>query len=186
MKTPVFAAALLMTLSLARTSLLPSSAGISGHPEVTRFLSLPKFDRRQLREITQGFYNLLELHASHVNPNKPVGRVLLEDDQHLFTTKIMNAVDSEIVGLKGDIKHSSKLTTEVGEVLGTAKGYFDKVKEAKDKLEHPMDAIGGAVKDTVSNALGGLGSRFGFRALEEEKKEEGESRSAGHFGSVLA
>lgn len=176
MKTTAAAVALLMTVSMCTCSLLPSDSGLLDHPVVARYLSLPKYDKEHLQQITQGFYNLLEMHASQVAPGKPMDRVLLEHDKHLFTTKIMNAVEGEIVGLKGDIKHSSKLTNDVGEILGSAKGYFDKVKDAKKKLENPVDAIGDAVKDSVGNALGGLTSSFGFRVLEEAEQKEGECR----------
>lgn len=177
MKTTTFAAAFLAMASMCTCSLLPSDSGVLNHPQVSRFLSLPKFNKEQLQQITRGFYNLLEMHASHFAPGQPLERVLLENDRHLFATKIMNAVDGEIVGLKGDIKHSSKLTSSVGEILGTAKGYFDKVKDAKQKLENPIDAIGDAVKDSVGNALGGLTNSLGFRVLEEAEKKEGESCS---------
>jgi hypothetical protein len=96
-------------------------------------------------------------------------RVLIAGHKHLFSEKIKNAVDAEIVGLRGDIKHSDQMTDKVGEILGTARGYFDKVKEAKKTLENPVGAIG----DAVSGAIGDIGSSFGFRNLEGEAKDEG-------------
>jgi hypothetical protein len=116
----------------------------------------------------------MEIHAAQLKSKKTLGRVLAENNKHLFTEKVMNAVDGEIVGLKGDLKHSSKLSDNVGEILGSARGYFDKVKEAKAKLENPVGAIGDAVKDSLGGAIGDIGKSFGFRNLEgEEGKEEG-------------
>ena len=148
-----------------------NSGSTQNHPQVSKFRSLPKYTPDQLRQLTQGFYSLMEMHAAQLKSDKPLGRVLAENNKHLFTEKIMNAVDGEIVGLKGDLNHSSKLTDNVGEILGTARGYFDKVKEAKQKLENPVGAIGDALKDSVGGALGNIGSSFGFRNLEGEKKE---------------
>lgn len=172
MKTTTLVLAL-AAFHASSASILPSDASIRSHPEVARFRSLPKMDGDQLRRLTQGFYTMLQLHAAQVDPSKPLERVLLEHNKHLFSEKIKNAVDAQIVGLKGDIKHSDKLTDKVGETLGTARGYFDKVKSAKEKLENPVGAIG----DVVSDSLGGIASTFGFRNLEEAADgEEGEGR----------
>lgn len=168
---------LILLLSLSSsimTSLMSSSS--SSHPSTSKYASIPKMNADQLRELTRGFFTLLQLHASKVAPKKPMHRVLLESSNHLFTEKIKNAVDGELVGLKGDIKHSKGLSGNVGEVLTSARGYFDKVKEAKKKLDNPVAAVGDLVKDQVGNALGGLTSSLGFRALEEEQKEEGKDR----------
>jgi hypothetical protein len=115
----------------------------------------------------------MEMHAAQLKSGKPLGRVLVENNKHLFTEKIMNAVDGEIVGLKGDLKHSSTLTENVGEILGSARGYFNKVKEVKAKLDNPVGAVGDAIKDSVGGALGDIGKSFGFRNLEGEEKKEG-------------
>ena len=164
---------LLITTSI-NCSLLYSDSTLN-HPQVNQFRSLPKYTPDQLRQLTQGFYSLMEIHAAQLKTGKPLGRVLIENNRELFAEKIKNAVDGEIVGLKGDLKHSSKLTENVGEILGTARGYFNKVKEAKEKLENPVGAIGDAVKDSVSGALGNIGSSFGFRNLEGEENKEGGS-----------
>ena len=171
MKTQTTFILMLALSSSITTSLISSSS--SSHPSTSQYASLPKMNSEQLRELTRGFFTLLQLHASQVSSKKPMERVLMESSHHLFTEKIKNAVDGELVGLKGDIKHSKSLSGNVGEVLTSARGYFDKVKEAKKKLENPVSAVGDLVKDQVGNALGGLTSSLGFRALEEENKEEG-------------
>lgn len=113
---------------------------------------------------------MLQLHAAQIDSKKPMERVLLAGHKHLFSEKVKNAVDAEMVGLKGDIKHSDQMTDKVGEILGTARGYFDKVKEAKKALDNPVGAIG----DAVGDAVGNIASSFGFRNLEgEDAKEEG-------------
>lgn len=166
MKSVASITLLLLLSSPMICSILPSSS--LAHPETLRFDSLPKMNSQQLRELTQGFYTLLQLHAAKKYPGKPMERVLVENNKHLFTEKIKNAVDGELVGLKGDIKHSKKLAGNVGEVLTSARGYFNKVKDVKKKLENPVGAVGDMVKGSVGKALGGLTSSFGFRALKEE------------------
>lgn len=159
------------------------------HPNVAHFRSLPKMNGDELRKLTEGFYTLLQLHAAQVEAGKPMERVLVENHRVLFAEKVKNAVEAEIVGLKGDIKHSEKMTNSVGEMLGSARQMYDKVKGVKEKLENPVGAVGDIVKDSVGNALGGLTNSLGFRVLEEEqkegdKKEEGREVSKGINGEL--
>lgn len=162
---------LLLTLtmiSLASSAIL-DKAGDSFQKTMSHYRTLPKLEMHQMRQLTQGFFTVLQLHVlnsadKHKDFSKPgsMGRVLIEKEKHMFSEKVQAAVDGELMGLKGDVKGSQKLSLKVKDILGSARGYFDQVKTAKENLTNPAAAIGGALK-------AGLGKLSPFRTLEEEQ-----------------
>lgn len=125
---------------------------------------MPKMNAKELRELTKNFLTLLHLHVSQISTNKPMERVLIENSQHLFTEKIKSVVNGELTGLKGDVKHSKGLSSKVGELLSSARGYFNKVKDVKNKLDNPVGAVGSLIKGKIGGAFDGLSS-LKFREL---------------------
>lgn len=143
------------------------------------FKQLPKLSPENLQEVIKGFNSVIHLMAIHHAPEgadftKPgtMERILVETESSEENESFMEKVDGQLIGLKGDIAQSEGLTGKVGEVLESAKGYFDQVKQAKEKLMNPTALVGDAVSGAIGGAVGDITSSFGFRRRLEETEGE--------------
>lgn len=168
---------LLLILTPTFTTILDDKKHLLGE-DYELYSKLPKLDPRNLEEIIKGFNSVMDLMVLHKSPKGldlshkgNFERVLSEVESSENNESFMEKVDGQLMGLKGDIKQSEGLTSQVGEVLDKAKGYFNQVKEAKDNLMNPGAMIGNAVSGALGGAVGNIAGSFGFRRRLEEEEE---------------
>ena len=137
------------------------------------YRKLPKLHPDKLRDLTEGFQTLLHMHLAHSMKMQSGKNRRVLGLRHMFTDKVKQSVNGQIVAIKADIKGSQKLSVKVKGYVDEATGYWTGVKDSKKKVE---DQLKNAVAGAATEAIGSLAGKFGFRMLEGEE-EGGEKKS---------